>query len=173
MKYKILKGTDLYNLLAAIQKKANDCHKASRKLAKSIGAIGTATTGTHKRAGGVDAFEFAYDKHPDKALWMQPDRHNNKNLFYPRSGKKYKANDDLHAKIKALPSITYEEYNGVIGFEPSWGNDLTRYKSYGLSIHEDFALVEVGEGSGYKPNSPDMREITVSEFNSLKKLIKE
>jgi len=175
MKFKILKGTELYTQLDAIQKKADQCHQASKKLAKSIGAIDTASRKNLTIAGGIDAFEFPYDKHPDLLMWMRPDRHNNPNLFYPRQGKKYDANKPLLEKIDALPKISRDEYNAIIGFVPSWGTlsgGLAHFKAYGLKIHKDFALVSISEGATYKPISGDMIEILESEYLALEKKIK-
>lgn len=173
MKFKILKGTVLYEQLVAIQKRADKCLQASQKLAKSIGATNVATRDGRNLAGGVDAFEFPYGKDPDAMLWMKPDRHNSPRLFYPRSGKKYTQNQELHDKIDALPVVTIDEYNAIIGFERHWGSNLTHYVTYGLSIHKDFALIKISEGATYAPATEDMVEILESEYEKLKKLIKE
>lgn len=172
MKFKVFKGTELYIQLVAIQKKADQCQQASQKLAKSIGAINVATRGNNI-AGGVDGFEFEPGKEPDLLMWMRPDRHNNKNLFYPRYGKKYTQNQELHDKIAALPVVKFNEYNAIIGFESQFGGNLVHYRCYGLKIHKDFALVSIGEGAKYTPNSADMIEILESEYKMLEKKIKE
>lgn len=173
MKFKVLKGTKLYMQLVAIQKQADKCRRASQKLAKSIGATNVATRSGLNLAGGVAAFEFPCNKEPDAMFWMKPDRHNSPNLFYPRYGKKYTQNQELHDKIAALPVVTIAEYNAIIGFEKHWGANMTQYVTYGLSIHKDFALIKISEGAKYTPNSEDMVEILESEYQKLKKLIKE
>ena len=164
MKYKVLKGTELYTALKAIQKKCWDAVDAAKKLGESLGAKDVATRG-NDRAGGIDAFQFS--ESPNKILWMQPDRHNNKDFYYPRYGKKYKENDSLHEQIKALPIVSFKEYNSVIGLNAQFVG-LTHYRSFGLHIYEEYALIEVGEKCKYKPLS-DMTEITVSQFNKLEK----
>jgi hypothetical protein len=173
MKFKILKGTDLYYQLAAIQKKADQCVASSKKLAKSIGAINVETIRGRNIAGGIDAFEFPYGKEPDMLLWMRPDRHNNPRLFYPRYGKKYTMNQELHDKILALPVVTRDEYNDIIGFKSHFGGGLVHYVTYGLKIHKDFALVSISEGATYTPISKDMIEILESEYMLLEKKIKD
>jgi len=168
MKYKVMAGTELYASLAALQKKANKYHLAAQKLAKSIGAERTATRSDRNIAGGIDAFQFPRGKEPDVLMWMRPDRHNNPNLFYPRFGKKYTDNQELHDKIAALPVLTIKEYNEVIGFESYFGGNFVHYRTYGLDIYKAYALVSV-PGEKYKPISSDMVEILESEYLKLKK----
>ncbi len=168
MKFKVLKESPLYGKLVAIKKRCEDVLDASEALAISVGAKHAYTNGRDK-AGGVAGFYFEYGVEVDKLLWMQPDRHNNSRLFYPRSGKKYQINEPLHEKIKALPVVTYEEFNSVIGYESQW-DGFTNYKSYGMAMHDDFALVQVG--GKYTPIE-GMIEILESEFDELSEKIKE
>lgn len=167
MKFKVLKGTELYNKLKLIQKKCSAAQDAAQKLGKKLGGIEVYTTG-RDRAGGIDAIEFTYDNSPDKEFWMQPDRHNNKNLYYPRNNSKAnKVNAWMHTAISELPIVTIDEFNKVIGFESQWVS-LINYKSYGLLIKKDYALIELGEKCKYKP-LPDMIELTISEYTKLNK----
>lgn len=168
MKFKILKGTDLYAKLKQLQEKATVCSQAAQNLAKEIGAT-HAYTNNRNRAGGVQAFRFEYGKEPEKTLWLQPDRHNNKQLFYPRTGKAklLRANDELHQRIENLPLLTHDEYNNTIGFKVQCTSKLEWVSSYGLQINDDYALIEIHEGCKFEP-LPDMIEITVSEYNKLK-----
>jgi hypothetical protein len=171
MKFKVLKGTALYDQLAAIQKKANDCSKAAIKFAKSLGADAVFTHGRINAAGGIDAFRFEWGKDPDKLLWMQPDRHKTPRAFYPRSGKKYGANKELHEKIRALPVVTIEELNTIIGFKGHIGVEgagIVHYRTYGLDLFPNYAVISIPDGCGYKKSNKDMIEITTSEFNKLK-----
>lgn len=167
MKYKILKGTELFNKLVAIEKKCKDAVDAADAFAKTIGAVGVYSRRS-RQVGGVGAFRFPYDAPPDKKFWMQPDRHNTSDAYYPRSGKakKIRQNDELHDKISKLPVVEYKEINEVIGFKDQWVG-FTNYITYGLEVNDDYALIEVGDECAYEP-LPGMIEITISEYNKLK-----
>lgn len=168
MKYKVNKSTELYKRLKEVWDKCDKCTEVATNLAISLGAIKVATRGRN-RSGGVDGFYFNYDNTPDKELWTQIDRHNNPRLFYPRHGKKYKVNESLHERIDALPVITFEEYNALIGFESQWAG-LTNYKSFGMHMGKDYILIEVATECKYTP-LPDMVELLDSEYVKLKKSI--
>ena len=169
MKYKVLKGTKLFDSLLALKEKCDECNSAALNLAKKNGAEKAATTGGYV-AGSIDAFLF--NSPPEKELWMQPDRYRNPNLFYPRSGKskKVKPNDSLHEKIKSLPVVTYENFNNVIGFRSqfvTFGDGFFHFEKYGLSVYSEIALIEIDSRCEYTP-LPEMIDITDSEFNQIK-----
>lgn len=169
MKYKVLPHTELFLKLNELFERCLYANEAADKLAKSIGASDHATLGRN-RAGGIDAFQFARGKEPDKELWMQPDRHKNPDLFYPRNGKKYTANKELHEKIAALPTVSFDQYNAVIGFEKQW-KGFTQIRTYRLQRHEAFFLIDTTDEADYTPVE-GMQEITVSEYKSLEEQIK-
>ena len=162
MKFKVLKGSPIFEKLEHMMSKIKSCWDASHELSESVGAKGVCTFGYH-RAGGIGAFQFAPDKFPSLELWKQTDprKYQYRDLFYPRSGKKYKQNDELHAKIAALPVVEKEEYNKVIGYEGGW------LSSYGLKSGNGYFLIEIPEDSDYKPLE-DMIEILESEYRKLK-----
>ena len=167
MKFKVKKGTALYDSLCAVKLKCENATNAANELAKELGGTQAATR-NRNRAGGVDAIEFIGIQ-PDKELWMQVDKKNNPTLFYPRSKK---VNVDLFEKMVDLPKVTYDEYNSIINFIPTFGSSdigegIVNFRSYGLIITSNYALIVIGNGSGYKPIT-DMIEITESEYNKLK-----
>ena len=162
MKFKVLKGNQLFDSLCAIKIKCENATKAANELAKELGGNQAATRNLY-RAGGLDAIEFT--NYPDKELWRQVDRKNNPYLFYPRSKK---SNVDLFERISNLPIVTYDEYNSIINFLPTFGSSdnvdgIVHFKSYGLIITDDCALIEIGNGSGYIPID-GMIEIFESEY---------
>lgn len=172
MKYKIYKGTNLYDAMVNLWEKRQECIKEADNLGKQIGATHIYTNGRNA-AGGIDAFRFEQGKEPPKELWMQQDRHNNRQLFYPRYGKKYKGNNELHEKIKALPVLTFDEVNYVIDFKTQFkptNSGIFHIKSYGYKIGDEFVLIEISEYADYV-SKPDMIEITVTEFKELEKTI--
>lgn len=171
MKYKVVKGTPLFDQLQALAQRCIDANAAADDLAKSLGAEASYSRATKNRAGGVDAFRFDYGKEPDPALWTQPDRHNNKQMFYPRAGKKYAVNQPLHDQIAALPIVSFQEFNEAIGFERQWVG-LSLVHCYTLCPGRDVVLIDTGDEADYTPVE-GMQEILVSEFRALKKTIEE
>src|ERR1035437_3660461 len=160
MKYKVLKGTALFDKLIAIVDQINKCNQAALDLALSQGAVGLATLGNN-RGGGIDAFRFKEE--PDMLLWKQMDKHRYRDLYSPRANKK---NNDLFSQIQALPRIGYPEYNAVIGYESQWIG-ISLHQSYGLFQDDDFFLIELSDEVNYTPVA-DMTEILSSEYKTLK-----
>jgi hypothetical protein len=162
MKFKVLKGTVLFDKLLAIVIQIHECNQQAHDLALEQGAIGVATTGNN-RAGGIDAFRFKYDTEPDVLLWKQVDKYHYADLYSPRANKK---NNNLFSQIQALPRIGYKEYNAVIGYEQQWIG-LSLHQSYGLFQDDDFFLIELSDEVNYTPVA-DMTEILSSEYKTLK-----
>lgn len=166
MKFKVLKGTELFNQLTAINKRMYAAKDAADKLTASLPfkVVDTATRG-YNLAGGIDAFHCP-DGCPEgwKVVgesWQ--------NLYYP----KVKGNKDLLAKISALPLIKYDDINELINFRPQGYTTpagLAWAKGPGIVWAKTYVLIETSEGLPYKP-VPDMIEITVSEFDKLKKKV--
>lgn len=177
MKFKIMKGTELYKELAALAKKCKECESAAHALAEKYGAEGAYSSSSGStRAGGIAGFKFAKDRFPDKAFWMQVDRHNTPDAWYPRRGKKYSCNASIHHEIDALPQVSFDEYNKVIGFKSGFGcssEGISHFKSYGLNVYRGYALIVVPEGAEFKPPTKELIEIVESEYIKLKKSTKE
>jgi hypothetical protein len=57
MKYKILKGSELFKNLTAFKKKMADVRKQAMDLAIELGGVSSASNGRYL-AGGIDAVEF-------------------------------------------------------------------------------------------------------------------
>ena len=168
MKFKVEKGTELFDKLVSVKDKMDKAQTAAEKLGKELGGEAVYSRRYINVAGGIDAIRFAYTTEPDKELWMKPDRHNSPRLFYPRSSKKAnKQNQPIHDKIRALPVVTEDEYNDIIGFKYHWVG-LRNYRTYNLFIYDTYAIIETGEGADYKPIE-GMVEILESEYYKLKK----
>lgn len=163
MKYKVLKGTPLFDKIVVVVEKIKDYNQQAEDLSNSVGGLRAATLG-YNRAGGIAAFEFK--KEPDMNLWKRVDKY--EPLYSPRAKK---ANNALFAKIQALPITRYEEFNNVIEFKQHWSG-LTFHQTYGLVISDDFMLIEMNDEVKYTPVQ-DMIEILGSEYNYLKESVKE
>ena len=167
MKYKILKGTELFKKLADLRKRMNEVQKQAKDLAIELGGTAAATSGRNL-AGGIDAVEF--DKKPDG--WRSVGN-SWQNLYYPKADKK---NKEIHDKINALPILKFEELNNAVGFSANQSvcnsNGFAFIKTVGMQWHKDFILMETAEGTKYTPVD-GVQEILGSEFEELSKKIKE
>jgi hypothetical protein len=168
MKYKILKGTELYKKLMELKAKMVQANKAANKVATGLGCkqwLG----GEHGTiAGGLTGFEF--EKQPDG--WRKAWPGDYRNMYYPKN---QKSNKEILDTIKALPVVTFAELNNVLGFEQHsvpFADGVGSRKRWlfhpGFQFLKDMVLVVVDEQAEYTP-LPDMIEITVSEFNQLVK----
>lgn len=165
MKFKILKGTELFKHFATLRKEMNDALAASNALAESIGATDAAIIPGYYIAGGADAFYFPNDNPPANfkvkgKSWQ--------NLYFP---KVHKDNKELLDKIDGLPRVRTSQLTDLLNFGTL---EMTAHQG-GLSIMQcpavvwtnTYILVDFGESTKYKP-LPDMIEITGSEYNQLK-----
>lgn len=168
MKFKILKGTELFNKLKALQLKCQNANKAAFDLAGEFGSKEILPSPSiNVIAGGLSGMKL--DAPP--AGWKLASKYHY-TTYYP---KRTKANKDLIERIEALPKIKTEELNEIIGYNPFNRSEDERRISFcpGVYWHyEDFILVSVAEYVEYTPVA-DMIEITVSEFNKLRETGKE
>lgn len=167
MKYKILKGTNLFTVLTDINKRMIAVKKQAKDLAIEFGGIKVATAGRHL-AGGIDGIEFK-----EKPVGWRSVGNSWQNLYYPKMDKSMKVVRD---KIDALPTIDFDEINKAVGFSANQvtanSNSLSWVKGVVMAWHKDFVLMETVEGTTYKP-VPDVIEILGSEYDVLKKKIKD
>lgn len=164
MKFKVLKGTQLFDALTAVNKRMYEAKAEADKLVESlsINIEDTATKG-YNLAGGIDAFHCP-DGTPEG--WKSVGESYQK-LYYP----KVKGNTKLLEQIAHLPIVKYDDINILIDFHPSGYTSpagLVWSKGPGIVWAENYVLIETSEGFPYKPVK-DMIEITVSEFEALKK----
>ena len=158
MKYKILKGTELFDKLTELNNRMNEVKKAATELAKSLGGGDVATTG-HYLAGGIDAIEF--EEQPEG--WKRVGK-SWQGLYYPKSNKKA-----ILKQIGELPVVRFNELNDIIGFRQgaivSHGG-IGWATSVSMKWHKDFILMLVPNGIEYTPVK-DTIEILGSEYEQL------
>lgn len=159
MKFKILKGTPLFDKLIDVKTKIRDCNAAAFALVKEMG---------YERmrgkemvlAGGISSIEIKGGK-PDG--WRVAFAEKTKDEYFPS---KLKQNKEILSKISALPVVGYEELNDILDY------DFHKHEGKRLSFHpaviwkEDFILVSVAEYMYYQP-AKDMVEILESEYMKL------
>jgi hypothetical protein len=167
MKYKILKGTELFDKLSEFQNRRKVVRGLADDLAVSFGGIAAATNGRNL-SGGIDAVDFD-DIIPDKNEWRKVGNRW-QSFYYPKAKNKAALN-----LISQLPVIKFDELNDIVGFKGgqtvSDVNGIAWVKSVGLHAHKDFILLETAEGTKYTPHK-DAIEILGSEFDKLLKKIK-
>lgn len=133
MKFKIIKGSDVYNLLVELFDRGEKCSDAASKLARHFGAEGYGKrNSSHEYFGGADAFKFAIGKDPDKNLWRKVDNANPR-FFIPKA-----KNKQAWDKIKSLPSVSIDEINDAVSFPKGLhgvaeGNGISIIHTVGLS----------------------------------------
>lgn len=166
MKYKIVKGTKLFNQLTALNERIKLVDKMAKDLATSLGGTEVATKGNNL-AGGIDG--IAFKDHPGKDGWMKVGN-TWQNLYYPKA-----VNRQIRKQIAELPTIEYKELNDMVGFQGnqvvSESKGLAWVKSVGVFFHKEVILMETVEGSKYRP-VPGVKEILGSEYDKLMKKIK-
>lgn len=164
MKYKILKGTDLFNKLTDLNKRMKKVKKAATDLAASLGGGKVATTNRYL-AGGIDAIEFK-----EKPEGWRSVGNSWEGLYYPKA-----VNKSILKQISELPVIKIDELNDIVGFRSGQtkfsGGGFVWIKSVGMQWHKDFILMETADGTEYTP-LPDVIEILGSEYDELSKKIK-
>lgn len=169
MKFKILKGTALFEKFIALQTEMKRCNDITKATVNEMG-YGTQWYKPHGSiAGGIVGFIIPSGKPTGWANAFTP---NEKDAYMP---KKIKANADLLKRIKELPVVTTEDFNKIIkydwrkacGEKEGMGRRTVSY-SPGFSVKDEYVLIDVSEAAPkYKPIK-DMVEITVSEYNKLK-----
>jgi hypothetical protein len=166
MKFKVLKGTKLFDELNKVQEELAAAHRASKVIVKELGF-----KEWHKQSfclgGGISAFRSKTK--PDGYAFAYADR--DREAIFP---KKTKANKEILERIKNLPIIDYDRLNKLIKFD--WRKSMKGNGKGGL--HTSFApgiawrkeavVLDIDEAydDTYKPIK-DMIEITTSEFKKL------
>lgn len=162
MKFKILKGTELFQKYIDLKTEMERCDKAALMMMREVGAV--SVRGDYFAvAGGISSFQFKDNKKPDGWAYAHNDSRTD---FVP--AKNRKANKELLDKIKALPCVTFEQFNAPLKY--NWRIHDNNRISYhpGLWWKKSYILVEISDQySRYKPVK-DMIELTTSEFNKLK-----
>jgi hypothetical protein len=161
MKYKIEKGSALFDQLQEIRHRMIACNKAAQDLRVELGAKAVATRGDNI-AGGIDALEFE-DRPSDWKVIGKPWQ----KLYYPKAKLK-----GVIEKIKALPVVKSSEVATLLDFKSqaiSRQGDLLMVGCPRTIWRKDLVLVDMPSECKYSPVD-GMIEILDSEFEELKKL---
>jgi len=177
MKFKVLKGTDLFNDFINLDKRLKDANKARKALANKIKLPGFKITGTSSSsryaAGSINAFQvdkYISNKDQLPAGWKAMERLST-NWIFPKSEK---SNKELLKSIYDLPTVDRSDVNDIIKFAGMYqdnsfsGSGIRFINGYALSIQKDYILIDTDNtGTQYKPLK-DMIEILDSEYEKLK-----
>jgi hypothetical protein len=160
MKYKILKGSLLFDKFIELRERMNKVQKEATELVESLGHSRYCPA-LYKLAGGVSAIEFPNSE--KVAGWMKL-TNQNKRLHMPS---KIKANEELLNKFKALPTLEFNELNDMINYDSKEAHNLVWSSHPGVIWKSDYVLIDVNENMKYTPVE-GMIEILQSEYNDLK-----
>jgi hypothetical protein len=165
MKFKVLKGTKLFDILDKI---GDDCMVATREARKIVEELGFEKwrQQTFCLAGGISAFHAPKGK-PDGYVYAYSNR--DRTAVLP---KKIKSNKELLERIEKLPEVKYEALNKPLnydGFKSDKFNERgAKYISMapGIVWRKNYILLDMHDYIDYKPVK-DMIEITTSEYKKL------
>lgn len=157
MKFKVLKGTPLFDKLSNARKEMRRCNKAALALIKELGYESGRRKG-HCLSGGISCFKINGEK--PKGWRKQSDG------YFPSPIKK---NAEVLAKIAALPIAEYSLINEPLNYR--WNDqELEAGNTFqfcpGVCWKNDYILIHIGELNRYAPVA-DMIEILDSEFKAL------
>lgn len=170
MKFKVLKGTPLFDQLTVIEKKIDSCNKATRLLVERLGFKQFYKKNFVLAGGFYGLIPLDGKTKPDGYSWAFNDRTGNAVMPAKR-----KANAEILAEIKALPTVEYDELNKVLNYDdsisrrPGSSHGVVTSFCPGVVWKKNFILVNVPVYSGkYKP-PVGMVEILESEYTKLSK----
>lgn len=168
MKYKVLKGTKLFNKLVDIQNEIQRCNKVARDFVEGLGytkfrksryGIGGGISSIICESGKPVGWKKSYTELP--------------NEYMPA---KIKKNDTLLKAIDNLPKVDENVINKLLDYDP-WKSTEESQVGYGMVINvcpevhwkKSFILIGISERyiTTYKPVR-NMIEIMGSEFEKLK-----
>lgn len=166
MKFKVVKGTPLFNRLDKLRTAMNMANEAAGKIVDRLGF----TKYIHDAgslAGGIGAIEMA----PETKLpnWTRICRATQTtNGYYPS---KRKCNLSLLREIQSLPLVKKSLLTDILKYQAQTielpnGSEIMSFHP-GVIWRNRYILVSVPERARYKPVK-GMVEITVSQFNKLK-----
>lgn len=164
MKFKILKGTKLFDRLTAVRKEMTRCNKEALKVMKEAGA--KSIRGRRMvAAGGISSFIFEDNIKPDN--WSFAYGKDYPKDFMPTRNRT--VNKDLLGKIANLPVVEYDAINDLLNYDFNDSDTNRLYFIPGLLFKKQCILLVFGEQyTRYKPVK-DMIEITHSEYLKLGK----
>ncbi len=169
MKFKVLKGSELFRLLSEVHKKMEEATAAAKAVSKEVKADAFCQS-DRGVAGGISAFVFNNYKSPGDN-WKSLDRHTSKmsRFHFPKRNKR---NKELLATIDSLPIVKATELSRIFKYKSqSFSTDqagLVFSTSPGIEWHisKGYILVTIHENAKYKPIE-GLTEIMVSEYQKL------
>lgn len=164
MKFKVVKGTKLFDQLVDVQKEIRRVNGEARKLVESLGY--KKYWPSSELAGGIVAIHCPTGKPEGWAVFWKDEKH----CYMPAKNKK--ENKELWAKINALPVLEYSYLNDLLDYKPLTHRTDNRVSfGPGIQWEKDYVLLEFADyvAAKYKPVK-DMIEILESEYVKLSKL---
>ena len=160
MKFKVSKGTNLYEKFMVLGAKISLVNNESRELVESLGAKKFCKK-QNIAYGGIGAIQFEEKPRGWKMVGEQ-----GQNLYYPKATEK-----ELNIKFNALPTISFDEINEMVKFHAPQticsDRGLQWISCFGLFWGDDCILIDISEGAKYEPIE-DVIEILESEYKTLK-----
>ena len=154
MKFKVEKGCQLFDQLIDFQNRLNDVRKQSSEYCNSVGSKRYAPKNDCVD-GGIGAIQF--DTAPTGWRCVEKMR----GLYFPDVGNKAELE-----KIRQLPFITNDDFNGLFGFESQFvGLKFLSRAGYRL-FNEEIALINIPTEAEYTPKD-GMVEILESEYKEI------
>lgn len=163
MKFKILKGTALFDTLESVIEKMRACNAHAKALMSEFNADGYSKS-RNGIAGGIAAFNFT-DPTKKPQGWKAMER-GYTNWFFPKAAEK-----DLISRISQLPIVETSAVSEPLNYQnQSWMNNERMVFSElpAIKFFDDYILVDVNSKAEYTPVS-DMVEILESEYKELEK----
>ena len=166
MKFKVLKGTTLFNKLMVLRRDMIAAEQAAADLAAEFGSdTFIASREFQVIAGGLEGIMM--DNKP--ATWVKAFPKHYPDVYIPAAGKP--ENRDILARIAALPVVRSHDYNTIIGFKPQEIRlegklTVTLVSNCSLALKEGMFLIACNPNAEYEPVA-GMTEILESEFKKL------
>lgn len=151
MKFKVLKGTPLFDKLTNLKKEIDAANNAARDLVKELGYENYCKS-LFDVAGGISAIIIPEGK-PAGWRFSFNDRQP-AHAYFPSS---IKANKELLERIKKLPIVSTQKLNSLINYG-------SPFSTPGISWRKNYILISTR--NEYKPVK-DMVEILESEYKKL------
>lgn len=161
MFYKVLPDTDTHAKMQTVQVKMSTAWQEAKALVEEFGGTGFADdSGFGVIRGGIGYVRMA----EKRKGWNKTEQ---ENVYYPGE----RAKEDKK-KISKLPKVTCDEMNTILGYE-EWekpnpndhGSILTFCPSVQWKNGE--VVFRVDDDDPYRPNNPDIQEITRSEYEAI------
>lgn len=159
MKFKIPKGTPLFDTLKEVAKKMKEVNAEAQKIVDEIPDTEGFSPSNHGIAGGIKGIAFKeYSK--KKEGWNKMESGVSK-WFMPKA-----ANKELWAKIRALPVLSKDEVNKPLNFSFGMFGNMEIWHTPKIMFKKSAILVQYPDM--WKGTPPaDAVEILASEWNKI------